>query len=83
MRVDKKKGKKFVPGNLAQSLEAEEAIKTNPIKVENFRVKESKRPSLPPFKTSVLQQEASRRLGFSPRRTMRVAQSLYEGIEIP
>jgi len=83
MRVDKKKGKKFTPGNLAQSLEAEEAIRNNPIIVENFRVKESKRPSLPPFKTSVLQQEASRRLGFSPRRTMRVAQSLYEGIEIP
>ena len=83
MRVDKRHGKKFVPGNLAQSLEAEEAIRNNPIIIENFRVKESKRPSLPPFKTSVLQQEASRRLGFSPRRTMRVAQSLYEGIEIP
>ena len=83
MRVDKKKGKKFVPGNLEQSLEAEEAVRSNPIAVENFRVKESKRSSLPPFKTSALQQEASRRLGYSPRRTMRIAQSLYEGIEIP
>jgi DNA topoisomerase-1 len=83
MRVDKKNGKKFVPENLAQSLEAEEVIGKNQIIVDAFKVKETKRPSLPPFKTSVLQQEASRRLGFSPRRTMRVAQALYEGIEIP
>lgn len=36
----------------------------------------------PPFITSTLQQEASRRLGFQPKRTMRVAQELYEGVEI-
>ena len=83
MRVDKKGGKKFVPSNLAESLEAEDAIKKNKIIVDGFRTKETKRPPLPPFKTSVLQQEASRRLGFSPRRTMRIAQSLYEGVEIP
>jgi len=83
LRVDKKNGRKFVPGNLTESLEAEKVIRNNPIIVCDFRVKESKRPSLPPFKTSMLQQEASRRLGFSPRRTMRVAQSLYEGVEIP
>ena len=35
----------------------------------------------PPFTTSTLQQEASRKLGFSPKRTMSVAQRLYEGIE--
>lgn len=40
-----------------------------------------RRPSAP-FTTSTLQQEASRRLGFNARRTMRVAQQLYEGIEI-
>jgi DNA topoisomerase-1 len=83
MRVEKKNGKKFVPSNQAESLEAEDAIKKNPITVDNFSVKKTKRPPLPPFKTSVLQQEASRRLGFSPRRTMRIAQSLYEGIDIP
>jgi DNA topoisomerase-1 len=83
MRVDKKNGRKFVPENLAQSLEAEEVIRKNRITVDSFKVKETKRPPLPPFKTSVLQQEASRRLGFSPRRTMRAAQMLYEGIEIP
>lgn len=41
-----------------------------------------RRPS-PPFTTSSLQQEASRRLGFSARKTMQVAQQLYEGIDIP
>ena len=40
-----------------------------------------KRSPAPPFTTSTLQQEASRRLGFSPKRTMSVAQRLYEGIE--
>ncbi len=40
-----------------------------------------KRSPAPPFTTSTLQQEASRRLSFSPRRTMSIAQRLYEGIE--
>src|SRR5213078_394289 len=37
----------------------------------------------PPFTTSTLQQEASRKLGYSPKRTMSVAQRLYEGVETP
>jgi DNA topoisomerase-1 len=41
-----------------------------------------KRKAPPPFITSTLQQEASRRLGFTARRTMRVAQQLYEGVDI-
>ena len=83
MRVEKKNKKPFVPDCAEQSIEAENVIKNNPIKVESFKTKEAKRGALPPFKTSVLQQEASRRLGYSPRRTMRIAQSLYEGVEIP
>jgi DNA topoisomerase-1 len=43
---------------------------------------ERKRKPLPPFITSTLQQEASRRLGFSARRTMALAQQLYEGIDV-
>jgi len=43
---------------------------------------QSRRPA-PPFTTSTLQQEASRRLGFTARRTMAVAQQLYEGIQLP
>ena len=83
MRVDKKNKRTFVPEDAEQSLEAETKIRNSPIMVESFKVKETKRPPLPPFKTSVLQQESSRRLGFSPRRTMRIAQSLYEGVDIP
>jgi len=45
--------------------------------------KKEKRPKpKPPFITSTMQQEASKRLGFSPSRTMRVAQELYEGLEL-
>ncbi len=40
-----------------------------------------KRSPAPPFTTSTLQQEASRRLGYSPKRTMSIAQRLYEGVE--
>ena len=43
---------------------------------------EVRRPPVPPFTTSTLQQEASRQLGIGVRRTMRLAQTLYEGIEL-
>ncbi len=54
---------------------------------EEFRVtsverKERRRPPQPPFITSTLQQEASRLLKFSPSKTMRLAQTLYEGVEL-
>src|SRR5215470_8046315 len=44
--------------------------------------KERRRHPTPPFTTSRLQQEASRKLGFQPSRTMRIAQHLYEGVEL-
>ena len=44
-------------------------------------VKQTNRNPAPPFTTSSLQQEASRKLGFSPKRTMSAAQRLYEGVE--
>jgi DNA topoisomerase I len=44
--------------------------------------KERRRHATPPFITSRLQQEASRKLGFQPSRTMRIAQKLYEGVEL-
>jgi DNA topoisomerase-1 len=50
--------------------------------VADVRRGERKRQPAPPFITSTLQQEASRRLGFTARRTMRIAQQLYEGIEL-
>ena len=45
--------------------------------------KERKRSPAPPFTTSTLQQEAARKLGFSARKTMTLAQRLYEGVDLP
>lgn len=50
--------------------------------VESIEKKEKKRNPVPPFITSTLQQEASRHYGFSASRTMNIAQSLYEGIDL-
>ena len=50
--------------------------------VDSVKRGEKQRSPAPPFITSTLQQEASRRLGMTPRRTMSIAQQLYEGMEI-
>ena len=52
-------------------------------RVTSIATKTQKRSPAPPFTTSTLQQEASRKLGFSPKRTMSVAQRLYEGADTP
>jgi DNA topoisomerase-1 len=52
-------------------------------RVTNVERKERKKSPSPPFKTSTLQQEAARKLGFSARKTMTIAQRLYEGVRIP
>jgi DNA topoisomerase-1 len=50
--------------------------------IDNIEKKQRKRNPSPPFITSTLQQEAARKLGFTARKTMMVAQQLYEGIDI-
>jgi DNA topoisomerase-1 len=50
--------------------------------IGNVEKKERRRYPTPPFVTSKLQQEASRKLGFQPKRTMQIAQHLYEGVEL-
>ena len=50
--------------------------------VENVDKKKAKRSSKPPFITSTLQQEASTKLGFSAKKTMNIAQKLYEGVDL-
>jgi DNA topoisomerase I len=52
-------------------------------RVTNVEKKQRKRSPAPPFTTSTLQQEAARKLGFGARRTMQIAQRLYEGIDLP
>ena len=54
-----------------------------PLTVTDFKVRESLRAAPAPFKTSTLQQEAARRCSLSPRRTMSIAQELFEGVSIP
>ena len=58
------------------------AVKTAPFQVSNVKRQDKQRNPAPPFTTSTLQQEASRKLGMSPRKTMAVAQQLYEGVDI-
>ncbi len=59
-----------------------ETVSRHPFAVTSVKKTEKQRSPSPPFITSTLQQEASRRLNMTPRRTMAVAQQLYEGIEI-
>ena len=57
-------------------------ISGNPVIVEDISKKQKKRYPLPPFQTSTLQQDASNKLGFTTKKTMSVAQQLYEGVDI-
>ena len=57
-------------------------VKDKEFTVTNVKKAEKKRSAAPPFTTSTLQQEASRKLGFTPKRTMAVAQQLYEGVDV-
>jgi len=53
-----------------------------PFRVTTVEKGERRRPAPPPFRTSTLQQEAAKQLGFSAAITMRIAQQLYEGVEV-
>jgi DNA topoisomerase-1 len=66
--------------SLARRIEA--ALKAGVYKVLSLEAKPVKRNPPPPFTTSTLQQEASRKLGFAAARTMQIAQRLYEGVDI-
>ena len=67
-------------GDEARAFEA--ALNAAAFKVASVESKPAKRHPYPPFTTSTLQQEASRKLGLAPARTMQLAQRLYEGVEI-
>ncbi len=58
------------------------AVKDSPFTVANVKRTDKSRSPAPPFITSTLQQEASRRLNMTPRRTMSIAQQLYEGVNV-
>ncbi len=69
--------------NQSQADEILNIIKAETFKVESIDSKQRKTSSPAPFMTSTLQQTASTILGFSPRKTMQVAQKLYEGVKTP
>lgn len=76
-------GKKIELNNEADATKVMNDLNGATYKVHSVKKSEKKRNSAPPFITSTLQQEASRKLGFNARRTMRTAQDLYEGVELP
>jgi DNA topoisomerase I len=79
---DGKKLDKFDIADEATAHAYRDALRGQLFRVESIEAKEHKRNPAPPFTTSSLQQEASRKLGMSPRQTMQIAQRLYEGIDI-
>ncbi|SHI90769.1 DNA topoisomerase I [Malonomonas rubra DSM 5091] len=78
---DKKLGK-FAIENEEQAKAILGELEQADFSVSSLEKKERKRNPAAPFTTSTLQQEASRKLGFSARKTMSVAQKLYEGVEV-
>jgi DNA topoisomerase-1 len=75
-------GKKAEVGSEDAALALEKDLAGKPFMVESVVEKERKRSSPPPFITSTLQQDASRALGYSAKKTMSTAQRLYEGVEL-
>jgi DNA topoisomerase-1 len=82
IQLDGKKVEKLTLGNQGDADRAVAAINAQKFAVGSVEAKPVKRNPSPPFKTSTLQQEASRKLGFNAKRTMQVAQGLYEGADI-
>ena len=80
--LDGKKVDKLGIGSEAEAKRAVDAIHAQQFKIGSVESKPVKRHPSPPFITSTLQQEASRKLGFNAKRTMQIAQHLYEGVDI-
>lgn len=75
-------GKKAVISNAEQADSLEAALRGKPFVVESVEEKERERAPQPPFITSTLQQAANQRLSYTAKRTMNIAQRLYEGVEL-
>lgn len=75
-------GKKAEIGNEEQALKIKSDLEAGTTKVTKVVKSQKRRNPLPPFTTSTLQQDASKKLNFQTRRTMSIAQQLYEGVDI-
>ncbi|QJP12927.1 type I DNA topoisomerase [Starkeya sp. ORNL1] len=80
--ADGKKITRLDVGTEAEAMTFRSALEKADYVVRSVEAKPARRHPYPPFTTSTLQQEASRKLGFAPAITMRIAQRLYEGIDI-
>ena len=80
--LDGKRLDQFDLPNEDLALRAKRAVEAGTFTVGSVERKRVKRNPPPPFTTSTLQQEASRKLGFGAQQTMRLAQQLYEGVEL-
>lgn len=76
------RGKKPELTNAEDSQKIIDALNGAQYKVESVKKREAQRRPSPPFTTSTLQQESSRKLNYAARKTMLIAQQLYEGIDI-
>ncbi|MFZ2088045.1 MAG: type I DNA topoisomerase, partial [Desulfobaccales bacterium] len=81
-RLLKHRGKDIKPGNVIQVEDILETLDQEPFQVAKVEKKPQKRNPAPPFITSTMQMEANRKLRFSPQNTMRLAQRLYEGMDL-
>ena len=77
-----KNGKKHEPASADEVEAIRQELLTLPFAVKSVKRADKQRSPSPPFTTSTLQQEASRKLNMTPRRTMAIAQQLYEGVDI-
>ncbi|MBQ1371529.1 MAG: type I DNA topoisomerase, partial [Oscillospiraceae bacterium] len=75
-------GKKLVIASEAEAMEIRNDVEQQLFTVREIKKAEKRRSPAPPFITSTLQQDASRKLNMTPKRTMAIAQQLYEGVEI-
>ena len=76
------KSKRVKPKNQKEANSILEAVKDGEFKVYEIKKGTKKRVPLPPFITSTLQQDASRKFNFQSQKTMKIAQELYEGINL-
>lgn len=84
-RIYSENGKKFAPHDIQNEEQAHrirDAVKSGDLKVGSVSAKSVQRRPYAPFTTSTLQMDAARKLGFTARQTMQVAQKLYEGIDL-